>query len=133
MDARDYKAFSDGLTALSHAMRTEITELQIEAYWAALCDVAGPPLLAAIANGMRTFEQFPRPVELLRASRDIAQREQERQDGARASRKLLPARRYTFLLAELADPEVPEWKKTKIREEWRAMNAAEPPPWEGNA
>jgi transcriptional regulator with XRE-family HTH domain len=137
MDAGDFVDFSNGLKLLAAAMRAEVTETNVEAYWFALGDLPKAALLAALARGLNTFERFPVPREIRQAVREvmraegIARENAERIENERAAKRALTGGQYAYLLAQLADPDLPDWKKDRVRESWRRMKPGETPPWEG--
>jgi len=55
---------------------------------------------------------------------ELARRDQQEREERRRSQN-------DFLLAQLADPEIPEARKQKLRAAWIASNPDTPPPWEG--
>jgi hypothetical protein len=128
--ASDYGQFSVALGSLGVTMMTEVGTATVRAYWEALSDLPAHAMAAAIKRAQREAEAFPKPIELRRHARAFLADEQARRDGAMATRPCLPFRRYAFMLAELADPEVPERKKERIKTDWKIRNPGVPGPWE---
>lgn len=128
MDAADFVNFSSALTTLGHGMRTEVSELNIEAYWHALKDLPTRHVLRALERGLKGFDGFPRPVDIRRAARDSMRDEANEEAGRRIPR--LPAHQFTFLLGLLRDPNVPETQKQQAKEQWKKRFSGKVPPWE---
>lgn len=128
----DFGPFSLALAGLGVTMLTEVSPPIVAVYWDALCDLPARAMVAAIERAKRESEAFPKPIELRRHARAFLSDEQNRRGGENATR-CLPFRQYAYLLAQLADPEVPEAKKTRIKEQWSAKNPGVPGPWEGDA
>lgn len=127
---RDFGQFSVALSALGVALMTEIAVPTVRAYWEALHDLPAHAMAAAIKRAQAYAEAFPKPVELRRYARAVLADEAARREGQLATRAL-PFRQYAYLLAQLADPDVPDRKKDRIKADWKARNPGQPGPWEG--
>jgi hypothetical protein len=126
---RDFGQFSLALSNLGVAMMTEIAVPTVRAYWDALHDLPAHAMAAAIKRAQRESDHFPKPVELRRYARAVLSDEASRRDSDNATRAL-PFRQYAYLLAQLADPDVPDRKKDRIKNDWKTRNPGAPGPWE---
>lgn len=139
------QVFAKALAELAFAFRLELDAETVEQYWGVLQKHDDAHVLEALKRSREMFETFPPIVEIKRVLLQVALEAERKASAAKLGvcqhrhrcdcRKAEPAlRRFAFLLAELADPDVPEAKKEKIRSEWnREYGAHMPPPWERGA
>jgi hypothetical protein len=133
MDARYYQPFVTALTQIGLAIvRTQPDKAAIDAQWVALAGLPGERVLEALARGLKEWTQFPSPAEIARLVRTIDGEEAARREARRKADYQASIRcpEYSFLLAMLADPDVPEEKKARIKSTWRPKNPNQRPPWE---
>lgn len=125
----DFEGFSLSLTAMCVTLHAEFSETLAEAYFEALSDLPAHAMAKAMKRAGRECEAFPKPIELRRFARAVLSDEENRRA---MNMPALPSafRQYAFLLAQLKDPAVPEWKKAKVRLDWTAKNPGQPGPWE---
>ena len=64
MNELDVPAFSEALHALSETFNEPMTDVKIEAYFAALGDFDVAPVLAAMRTALRSAKFMPRPADL---------------------------------------------------------------------
>lgn len=126
-------SFRSGLASIALVHRVQVDEPMFALYWRAVSDLPGDALVASLGAALRELDTFPKPAHLRRLALAWKRAQRDREDAERSARRVLTATKWAYVLAELADPEVPEPKKAVIRERWRQQNPSENPPWEGAA
>lgn len=134
MDDRFYAPFVTALTQIGLAiMRLEPPKSALDAQWLALKTLGldGNDVLAALVRGRSEWTQFPAPADIRRMAMTIRRERNEARENARVlSVAGLKPSRYSFMLAELGDPDVPEAKKERIRAQWHREHPNARAPWE---
>lgn len=126
----DHSRFTLALGLVATALRAEADTPVLNAYWHGLADLPSGPMFAVLSEGLRRWDRFPSPAEIRRFVREVIRDQEQRAVPTRIAAQGKKFLKDAFLLAQLADPDLPVWKKDKIRDDWRRSHEAEKPPWE---
>jgi hypothetical protein len=133
MDSEDAEVitFAEKLAELAATFRTSLDDVTTDQYWEELGHFRHDYLLEALKRSRGLFERFPAPVEIKRVIRNVGREHEAAQLAKRLQEESRQIGRFTFLLAMLKDPDVPDWRKTEIKDEWQKQFGADVvPPWE---